>query len=116
MKPGNSHLEYKNLGWQQAENGKYWYRNQDASYIQTNWLNENGNWYFFDADGWMVTNNYASWGGKDYYFGADGTLQTTGKAPDGRKVEANGALEGASKYGVQADEDAMFNQGPGMKL
>ena len=80
------------------------------------WNYENGNWYFFDADGWMVTNNYASWGGKDYYFGADGTLQTTGKAPDGRKVEANGALEGASKYGVQTDEDSMFNQGPGMKL
>jgi len=113
--PGTSHVEYKNVGWQQDESGKYWYRNPDASYIQSNWLNDNGNWYFFNADGWMVINDYASWKGKDYYFGLEGKLQTSGKAPDGRKIEAGGALEGASKYNANADDFFLEATGPGMK-
>lgn len=113
--PGTTRTEYKNVGWQQHESGKYWYRNQDASYIQTNWLQDGGNWYFFDADGWMVADHYASWGGKDYYFGPDGKMQTSGKAPDGRKVEEGGALEGTARYDGNMDDFFMEAIGPGME-
>lgn len=113
--PGTTRTEYKNIGWQKDDNGKYWYRNPDASYIQTNWLQDGGNWYFFDADGWLVVDDYASWKNKDYYFGPEGKLQTNGKAPDGRKIEEDGALEGISKYGVDSDELSRGAFGPGME-
>ena len=62
----------------------------------------------------MVMDNLAAWGGKDYYFKADGKMQTGGKAPDGRAIGADGAVEGVSKT-ADASELADSATGPGVK-
>lgn len=90
--PANCWKEYLNTGWQE-ENGKVWYRNQDGSYIQDNWLLDGTDWYYFDGSGYRKTDAYTTWGGKDYYFGLDGRMLSGGTAPDGRKADETGRLE-----------------------
>lgn len=91
--PDNQIVEYLNVGWQMAENGRYWYRNHDASYPQCMWLKTNDNWYFCDEDGYAVTDTYMNYDGNDYYMQSDGRLLVNGFAPDGRYASDNGTLK-----------------------
>ena len=91
--PGNQIVTYLNVGWQKTDDGHYWYRNQDGSYPQNNWLNDGSNWYFFDGNGHMVASNYVEWGDNSYYMDADGRMAVNVKTPDGRKANAEGILE-----------------------
>lgn len=84
---------YVNLGWQQEEDGRYWYRELDGSYPQKNWRFEEGFWYFFDENGYMVKEVYVDWGNKTYYIEETGHMITSGKAPDGRIASADGTLK-----------------------
>lgn len=86
-------VKYLNTGWQKTNDGHYWYRNEDATYPQNNWLYDGDSWYFFDTNGYMVTNEYVTWKGSDYYFGNDGKLVAGVKTPDGRTSDTNGVLQ-----------------------
>lgn len=79
-----------NVGWQENE-GEYWYRCEDGTFPQTQWLQVGENWYFFDSNGHMVRNEWIKWKGKEYYFGNDGAMLKDTKTPDGSKVGADGA-------------------------
>lgn len=90
--PANEVIVYKNIGWQETEDGRYWYRNQDASYPQNMWMQENDAWYYFDGDGYCKAGEYFTYGGYDYYFNEDGQMIVNAKAPDGRKADETGRL------------------------
>lgn len=92
--PSSENVQYLNTGWQKADDGRYWYRNQDGTYPQTNWICDSGTWYFFNSDGYMVTNQFVEWKGKDYYFGRDGKMYSDSVAPDRRKADVDGVLKG----------------------
>ncbi|MCD7998780.1 MAG: hypothetical protein LUH21_16275 [Clostridiales bacterium] len=83
---------YINTGWQETDDGKYWYRDQDGSYPQMNWLNENGCWYYFDESGYMVTDTYIKWGTAVYYLDTEGKMLVGANAPDGRIAQEDGSL------------------------
>lgn len=91
--PGNQVITYLNVGWQKTDDGHYWYRNQDGSYPQNNWLNDGNAWYFFDGNGHMVVSNYVEWGDNSYYMDENGKMAVNVKTPDGRKANAEGILE-----------------------
>lgn len=90
--PSNQVVTYKNVGWQQAEDGRYWFRNMDASYPQSIWMEDHGDWYYFDRDGYVLTDQYLEQGGKTYYLKPDGRMLVNGKAPDGREADEDGKL------------------------
>lgn len=87
-----SAVSYINTGWQQSEEGAWWYREQDGSYPQKNWLYDNGCWYFFDSTGYLVKESYVKWGNSTYFVDKDGKMLTGGQAPDGRLAGTDGAL------------------------
>ena len=116
--PGNEIITYLNLGWQFTEDGRYWFRNQDGTYPQMQWLYDNGNWYFFDQNGYVIHDIFLEWKGSDYYFASDGHMLVNDTAPDKRKADDSGMLIGkrSKKY-----EYCFFNSipetessGPGM--
>ncbi len=84
---------YRNTGWQETGDGRYWYRETDGTYPQQNWLREEGLWYFFDPEGYMVRERYIKWGNDTYYMDSEGKMLTRGQAPDGRLAGENGALK-----------------------
>ena len=84
---------YRNTGWQETWDGRYWYRETDGTYPQQNWLREEGLWYFFDPEGYMVRERYIKWGNDTYYMDSAGKMLTRGQAPDGRLAGENGALK-----------------------
>lgn len=90
--PANEIIVYKNIGWQETDDGRRWYRNQDASYPQNMWMQEGDAWYYFDGDGYCKADEYLTYGGCDYYFKEDGKMIANTKAPDGRKADASGKL------------------------
>lgn len=90
--PSNEIVVYKNIGWQESEDGRRWYRNQDASYPQNMWMQDNDAWYYFGGDGYCKAGEYLTYGGYSYYFNEDGKMITNAKAPDGRKADATGKL------------------------
>ena len=90
--PSNEIVVYKNIGWQESEDGRRWYRNQDASYPQNMWMQDNDAWYYFGSDGYCKAGEYLTYGGYSYYFNEDGKMITNAKAPDGRKADATGKL------------------------
>lgn len=83
---------YRNIGWKQMEDGRYWYQEADGSYPQQNWLWYDGAWYFFDGNGFMMREAYVKWGKSTYYLDAAGRMITEGKSPDGRLAAADGTL------------------------
>lgn len=85
-------VSYLNTGWQGDADGRLWYREQDGTYPQQNWLPEDGNWYFFDGDGYLVRESYVKWGTDTYYLDSEGRMMTDGKTPDGRLAQADGSL------------------------
>lgn len=90
--PENQIVVYKNVGWQENDEGRRWYRNQDASYLQNVWMQEGDAWYYFGGDGYCIMDDYLTYGGDDYYFSPDGTLVTNANVPDGRTADESGAL------------------------
>lgn len=69
-------------GWIQQD-GKWWYRHTDGSYIKDGWEQINEKWYYFDHHGWMKTGwvlHKENW----YYLAQDGTMQTGWQEIDGR--------------------------------
>lgn len=86
-------VSYTNTGWQETEDGRFWYHEKDGSYPQMNWLCENGNWYYFDENGYMVKDCYIKWGGVYYYLDSEGRMMAEAKAPDGRNAQADGSLK-----------------------
>lgn len=90
--PANEVVVYKNIGWQEADDGRFWYRNQDASYPQNMWMQEGDAWYYFGGDGYCKMNEYLTYGGSDYYFNENGQMIANTKAPDGRKADSDGKL------------------------
>lgn len=91
--PDKAKILYKNIGWQSAADGRYWYRNQDGSYPQSVWMQDGETWYYFDAHGLMSADAYINWKGAEYYVGSDGAMLVNGKAPDGRRADENGILK-----------------------
>lgn len=83
---------YRNIGWKQMEDGRYWYQEADGSYPQQNWLWYDGNWYFFDKNGFMMKETYVKWGNEAYYLDAAGHMITEGRSPDGRLAAVDGRL------------------------
>lgn len=67
-----------NGGWQEKD-GKYWYRMNDGTYPQANWLQLGDDWYYFDEEGFMVSNEAISWKGEEYTLGADGKMLSDAK-------------------------------------
>ena len=63
-----------NGGWQ-LENGKYWYRRNDGTYPQNEWLKLGEDWYYFDENGFMVSNTEIIWKGESYSFRKDGRMK-----------------------------------------
>lgn len=72
--PDSATVRYLNMGWQTAADGKLWYKNQDGTYPQLDWLLIDGAWYFFDAQGYMIKDQQLSWGPDLYRFGEDGKM------------------------------------------
>ena len=62
-----------NGGWQ-LEDGKYWYRRDDGTFPQNEWLKLGNDWYFFDEDGHLVSNDKITWKGETYSFRKDGRM------------------------------------------
>lgn len=89
--PPESYI-YRNVGWKETEDGRWWYQETDGSYPQQNWLWYNGAWYFFDKNGFMMTDAYVKWSGVTYYVDNEGRMITAGKAPDGRLAAEDGVL------------------------
>jgi len=91
--PDREIVTYRNTGWQEDENGRFWFRNEDASYPQMTWLQLGDNWYFFDRNGYLKNNEYLTCGKRDYYLTDDGKMLMNATAPDGRVAGADGKLE-----------------------
>jgi hypothetical protein len=90
--PSNNRVEYLNTGWQQDEEGRYWYHNQDGTYPQHVWQKIADDWYYFSDEGYLLQDAYITWKDQEYYVDADGKLLTDGLAPDGRTADENGVL------------------------
>ena len=93
-------------GWQQADDGRYWYANGDGTwptgwakigdawywfdasgYMRAGWLSDDGKWYFLNdqhdgAFGAMVT-GWREVSGKWYYFTPSGAMATGWQLVDG---------------------------------
>jgi hypothetical protein len=93
--PDNNRVEYLNVGWQTADDGRRWYRNQDGTYPQDSWEQIDGSWYYFSSDGYALQDAYVESKGDTYYVGTDGIMLTGGTAPDGRNADENGILSDA---------------------
>ena len=74
--------------WKQESDGRWWYQNDDGSYIANTWQKIDGNWYYFYSDGYMA---HDTWIG-DFYVGSTGALLVNTTTPDGKKVGADGKL------------------------
>ncbi|WP_181995477.1 hypothetical protein [Clostridium sp. AM58-1XD] len=80
-------------GWQQGENGNYWYEYEDGTYakgmkqidgktylfdengyLKTGWNNYNWCWYYMDASG-AVQTGWVEVGGQWFYFNGEGVMQ-----------------------------------------
>lgn len=79
-------------GWKKAADGvRWWWQNEDGSYIASDWKNDNGQWYYFDAEGYMAT-GWIEVNGKHYYMDpASGAMFANQRTPDNFWVDATGA-------------------------
>ncbi len=61
--------------WKTAENGRWWYQNDDGSYPQNTWQLINEKYYYFDAEGYLLVNTTTPDG---YWVGEDGAMVSQG--------------------------------------
>ena len=66
---GSKYTENAEGQWIQGNNGRWWYKHNDAegSYTTNNWEKINDKWYHFDSEGWMQTGWFQDDDGKWYY-------------------------------------------------
>ena len=78
------------------DNGKYYYIGNDGI-MKTGWQQINGVWYYLNpvsdgTRGAMMT-GYQTIDGKTYYFDDSGAMWANRTAPNGRYLDASGAMQ-----------------------
>lgn len=76
--------------WEQNQEGRWIYRNEDGTFTQNGWKEIAGKWYFFDPEGLMQT-GWIQWDGKEYYCSENGDMLTDCLTPDSYLVGEDGA-------------------------
>ena len=56
------------------QDGKWWYKHKDGSYVKDDWEKIDGKWYYFDSSGWMKANEWISYRSNWYYVNSSGVM------------------------------------------
>ncbi len=79
--------------WKTAENGRWWYQNDDGSYPQNTWQLIDEKYYYFDAEGYLLVNTTTPDG---YWVGPDGALVS--KSPEVQQSSASSSSGSNGTY------------------
>ena len=60
------------LGWNKAENGRWWYAYSSAAYYKDQWAKIGDDWFVFDKNGYALYDTVVEYSGKKYQIDHDG--------------------------------------------